>query len=126
MKTAPSSPRAARSLSSIEPLEARIAPATISLFGTANNDTLIVSATAPDSGTYQLNGAAPVAFAGVTHFEFHGGDGDDVLAIANQNGSVFAPVNGIVFAGDNQSTTNGNFLLVVNGGGAAFTQSWTV
>ena len=129
MKSPSFPPRFARSFSSsLEPLEARIAPATITITGTSGNDTLIVFATATDSGSYQLNGAAPRGFlrCDSTSSFLRWRWRRCRFLIVNQNGSVFAPVNGIVFTGDNQSTASGNFLLVVNGGGAAFTQSWTV
>ncbi|MGC3992072.1 MAG: FG-GAP-like repeat-containing protein [Chthoniobacteraceae bacterium] len=112
--------------SSVEILEPRIAPATISIVGTSGNDVLKVIATSADSGTYQLNNDAAVAFTGVTHFAFSGGDGDDTLIIVNPTGSVFAPVDGIVYAGENNATAAGDSLILKGGGGAAFGQQWVL
>jgi hypothetical protein len=111
---------------SIEALETRIAPAAILITGTAGDDSLTIIATSADAGTYQLNDGPVVPFSGVTSFEFHGGDGDDTLTIVNPDGSVFAPAAGIVYAGEAHRTSAGDKLVLIGGGGSAFTETWTL
>jgi hypothetical protein len=67
--------------------------------GTGADDTLIITATSSDTGSYTLNGGAPVPFAGVTRFEFNGLGGNDLMQINNPMGGLFAPVNGIAYNG---------------------------
>ncbi len=67
--------------------------------GTDADDTLIITATGPDSGSYTLNGGTPVPFAGITRFEFNGRGGNDLMRIINPAGGLFGPVDGIAYNG---------------------------
>jgi hypothetical protein len=89
--------------------------------GTASDDTLVVSATGPDSGTYSLNGAPAVAFVGTTTFQFDGLDGNDLLRINNPAGALFAPSSGISYNGGGQAGDS-----LENLGGAATSGSYSV
>ena len=54
--------------------------ATLTLTGTATDDTIVINATGTDSGTYSINGGAAVAFSGVTRVVVIGEDGNDTLS----------------------------------------------
>ena len=73
--------------------------ATLTLTGTATDDTIVINATGTDSGTYSINGGAAVAFSGVTQVVVTGEDGNDTLTIVNPNGGLFAPTGGINYDG---------------------------
>ena len=76
---------------------------TLDIVGTAGNDTLVVTASGPNSGTYSLNGGPAVAFANIPSFSFLAGSGDDTLTIINSSGAVFAPAGGTVYNGQGDS-----------------------
>jgi trimeric autotransporter adhesin len=76
--------------------------ATLTINGTAADDTIIVTATGADSGSYSINGGPAVAFSGVTALAVTGGAGNDTLTIVNPTGALFAPVNGISYDGGGQ------------------------
>ena len=73
--------------------------ATLTLTGTATDDTIVINATGTDSGTYSINGGAAVAFSGVTRVVVTGEDGNDTLTIVNPDGGLFAPTGGISYDG---------------------------
>ena len=72
---------------------------TLTIAGTAADDTIVITATGSDSGTYCINGGSAVAFSGVTQVVVTGEDGNDTLTIVNPDGSLFAPTNGIDYDG---------------------------
>jgi hypothetical protein len=76
--------------------------ATLTINGTAADDTIVVTATGTDSGSYSINGGPAVAFSGVTQLAVSGGAGNDTLTIVNPTGGLFAPVNGISYDGGGQ------------------------
>src|SRR4030095_16757239 len=51
--------------------------------GTGASDTLVVTATGTNSGSYSLNGAAAVPFSGIDSLTFNGLGSDDLLTIKN-------------------------------------------
>ena len=59
--------------------------------GTNGDDTLIVTATGPNSGSYSLNGGPAVPFSGATSFTFNGLQGNDTMIVNNPAGGLFAP-----------------------------------
>ena len=67
--------------------------------GTAGGDTLVITATGPDSGSYCLNGGASVILSDLISFTFNGLDGDDRLTIDNPASGVFAPSGGVFYNG---------------------------
>jgi trimeric autotransporter adhesin len=75
---------------------------TLTINGTAADDTIVVTATGADSGSYSINGGPAVAFSGVTQLAVTGGAGNDTLTIVNPTGGLFAPVNGISYDGGGQ------------------------
>ncbi len=91
--------------------------------GTNGDDTLVVTATGPDAGSYVLNGGAPVPFSMNTSFTFNGTGGNDTFTINNPVGGLFAPVNGIDFNGGGQPGDNMNLL---GGGGPGFNETYFV
>jgi Ca2+-binding RTX toxin-like protein len=102
-----------------------LAASTTDLLGTDGDDTLIVTATGPNSGSYSLNGGPAVPFAGITSFSWASGLGNDTLIINNPAGSVFAPVGGIFYDGQGDNGAPGDTLQNLGGGGATFDQSYT-
>jgi hypothetical protein len=70
---------------------------TLTINGTAADDTIVVTATGADSGSYSINGGPAVAFSGVTQLAVTGGAGNDTLTIVNPTGGLFVPVNGISY-----------------------------
>jgi hypothetical protein len=72
---------------------------TLTISGTAADDTIVITATGADSGSYSVNGGPAVAFSGVTQVVVTGEDGNDTLTIVNPDGSLFAPTNGISYDG---------------------------
>ena len=99
------------------------------VIGTGGVDSLVVTASGPNSGTYQLisDGVAgpTVSFAGITNFSFLAGAGNDTLTIDNgAAGNLFnATIN---YDGQGQAGTPGDALVLLNGGGAAFTSNYFV
>ncbi|MEA3210801.1 MAG: large repetitive protein [Chthoniobacter sp.] len=77
--------------------------------GTAGDDTLVVTATDSNSGSYVLNGGTPVPFTGIASFTFHGAAGSDKFSIINPAASVFGPANGVFYNGG----TGGGTLTTV-------------
>ena len=75
---------------------------TLTITGTAADDTIVITASATDSGAYSINGGPAVAFSGVTQVVVTGEDGNDTLTIVNPDGGLFAPTNGINYDGGNQ------------------------
>src|SRR5262245_45676070 len=73
--------------------------ATLTITGTAADDTIVITATGTDSGSYSINGGPAVAFSGVTQVVVTGENGNDTLTIVNPDGSLFAPTNGISYDG---------------------------
>jgi hypothetical protein len=80
--------------------------------GTAGADTLVITATGVNSGSYSLNGGAAVAFTGATSFTFNGLGDNDILQIINPAGDLFAPINGITYEGGGQA---GDTLEILGG-----------
>jgi hypothetical protein len=93
---------------------------TLTINGTAADDTIVVTATGADSGSYSINGGPAVAFSGVTQLAVTGGAGNDTLTIVNPNGALFAPVNGISYDGGGQPADSLEIL-----GGAATQLTYT-
>ncbi len=93
--------------------------------GTAGTDTLVVTATGANSGSYSLNGGAAVNFAGITAFTFDAGAGNDTFTITNPAASLFGPVAGVFYNGQTQASTPGDTLILQGGGGANFTETYT-
>jgi Ca2+-binding RTX toxin-like protein len=77
--------------------------AILTINGTAADDTIVVTATGADSGSYSINGGPAVAFSGVTQLAVTGGAGNDTLTIVNPTGGLFAPANGISYDGGGQA-----------------------
>jgi hypothetical protein len=91
--------------------------------GTAGADSLVVTATGTDSGSYSLNGGAAVPFTGISEFTFDGGAGADTLTINNPAGTnLFAPTGGINFNGQDPTSDPGDTLVLNGGGGPAFSE----
>jgi Calx-beta domain/Dockerin type I domain len=86
------------------------------VIGTDGNDTLVVNASGPDSGSYSLNGGPAVTFSGVSSFTFQAERGDDLLRINNPSGGLFAPADGITYHGGGSFY---NDRLEVQGGSSA-------
>ena len=66
--------------------------------GTAGNDTLVITITGPNSGSYSLNGGAAVPFSNVFLFTFDGGAGTDTLVLDNTPKMPVGTVPGILVA----------------------------
>jgi trimeric autotransporter adhesin len=73
--------------------------ATLTIDGTGGDDTIVITATGTDSGSYSINGGPAIAFSGVTQVVVTGEDGNDTLTIVNPDGGLFAPTNGISYDG---------------------------
>ena len=86
--------------------------------GTAGSDTLVVTATGANSGSYVLNGASAVAFSAITSLSFNGLGSDDTLTIVNPSAGLLAIP--ILYDGGGQS---GDALEIF--GGTAFSTTYT-
>ncbi|QDU49563.1 golvesin C-terminal-like domain-containing protein [Gimesia panareensis] len=86
----------------------------LTVSGTTGDDTLEITATGADSGTYQINGGPVISFSGITDFTFNGDDGDDTLIINNPVGGLFDPPFGIFYNGQG-NTGVGDTLEIVGG-----------
>src|SRR5262245_18306042 len=75
---------------------------TLTISGTAADDSIVVTATGADSGSYSINGGPAVAFSGITQLAVTGGAGNDTLTIVNPTGGLFAPTGGISYDGGGQ------------------------
>ncbi|MCA9022432.1 MAG: hypothetical protein KDA74_19925, partial [Planctomycetaceae bacterium] len=75
----------------------------LTLEGTAGDDVLTINATDVNSGTFQLNDGPAVAFTDLSDLTFSGLDGDDRLVINHPTEGLFAPLNGILFEGGDQT-----------------------
>ncbi|WP_145450594.1 beta strand repeat-containing protein [Gimesia panareensis] len=100
-------------------IETTYAPGVLSIDGTGSDDELVINATGADSGTYQLNGGPVMAFSGLTSLIFNGSDGDDRLVINNPTGSVFDPIDGIIFNGGTGGENGDGDVIEINGGSAS-------
>jgi hypothetical protein len=89
--------------------------ATLTITGTAADDTIVITATGADSGAYSINGGPAVTFSGVTQFVVTGEDGNDTLSIVNPDGGLFAPTGGINYDGGGDPAD----ALEVSGGTAS-------
>jgi trimeric autotransporter adhesin len=58
----------------------------LAIDGTSGDDAIVVTVTGPDSGSYTINGGAPVPFAGVTQVNVNGLAGNDTLTMVNSVG----------------------------------------
>ncbi len=96
---------------------------TIAVAGSAADDTVVVTASGPSSGTYSLNGGPTVPFVSIASFSFIGGAGGDTLTINNPAGGLFAPIGGIDYHGGGQP---GDALNLLGGGSAAFNETYFV
>jgi Ca2+-binding RTX toxin-like protein len=76
--------------------------AILAIDGTGGDDTIVITATGTDSGSYSINGGPAIAFSGVTQVAVSGGAGNDTLTIVNPDGSLFAPTGGISYDGGGQ------------------------
>src|SRR3954452_20442232 len=88
--------------------------AVVAIPGTSGNDTLIVTAPSPDSGSLIFDGAT-AGFSSATSFNFNGSAGSDVFRINNPTSGLFGPSGGISFNGGGQPGD-----VLENLGGAAF------
>ena len=91
------------------------APTNLVVTGTNGDDTLVVTATGPNSGSYVLNGGAAVPFSGITSFTFNGLAGNDTFTVNNPAGGLFAPSGGIFYDGGGQTGTPGDKMSIVGG-----------
>jgi CHRD domain/Domain of unknown function DUF11/RTX calcium-binding nonapeptide repeat (4 copies)/Domain of unknown function (DUF4214) len=105
-------------------IEAVNATGSIVVDGGSGDDMLVVNATGPDSGTYNLNGGPPVAFTGATSFTFNGLGGDDLLQVNNPAGGLFAPAGGIAYDGGPAATAAGDRLDILGGAHTAETHNF--
>ncbi|MFI4852668.1 MAG: hypothetical protein ACIAZJ_26450, partial [Gimesia chilikensis] len=96
-------------------IETTLITENLTIEGTAGDDELIITATSANSGTYQLNGGAIIAFNNLTDLTFNGLDGDDRLVINNPTGGLFNPVDGVIFNGGTGGETNGDTLEILGG-----------
>ncbi|MCA9021206.1 MAG: hypothetical protein KDA74_13745, partial [Planctomycetaceae bacterium] len=96
-------------------IETKILAGSLLLEGTAGDDVLTVNATDANSGTFQLNDGPTVTFMDLSDLSFHGLAGDDRLVINHPVAGLFAPVNGIVFDGGDQTSAD---KLEILGGSA--------
>ena len=67
--------------------------------GTDRDDTIVITATGTDSGSYSINGGEAIAFSGLTSLTITGGAGNDTLTIVNPDGGLLAPAGGIAYDG---------------------------
>jgi Ca2+-binding RTX toxin-like protein/subtilisin-like proprotein convertase family protein len=79
--------------------------------GTMGDDTLLITATGADSGTYQLNGGAIVAFSGLEGLTFDGLDGDDSV-IVDMSVDRLNLVNGVTFNGGSSDVNGDKFEII--------------
>ena len=79
--------------------------------GTNNDDTLIITVTDANSGTYQLNGGPVISFSNLDNITFNGWDGNDTFIINSPTGELLDPVDNITFHGG-----SGNNRLELSGG----------
>src|SRR5262245_48724112 len=92
----------------------------IVITGTGGSDTLVITATSQDSGSYSLNGGPAQVFSGATSFTFNGLAGNDTFTINNQSGGLFtAGAGGITFNGGGDGSDR-----LENIGGAATNGVW--
>jgi Ca2+-binding RTX toxin-like protein len=89
--------------------------AILTINGSGGDDTIVINASATDSGSYTINGGPAVAFSGVTQLVISGGAGNDTFTIVNPEGGLFAPTGGIRYDGGGQPADT----LEVLGGTAA-------
>src|SRR5262245_49019781 len=92
-------------------------PATgaLTINGTGDDDTLVITATGTDSGSYSLNGGPSIAFSNVTSVTFNGGHGNDNVIVKNPDGGLFAPVDGVFVHGGTQNAGTGDGLAIEGG-----------
>ena len=83
--------------------------------GTPGPDTLVVTATGADSGSYSLNGGPAMTFIGIASLRFDGGAGNDTCRFVNPTGSLFAPRDGIECNGGDHSGPPGDALEILGG-----------
>jgi Ca2+-binding RTX toxin-like protein len=81
------------------PHDGSLTMADLTISGTGGDDTIVITATGTDSGSYSINGGAAIAFSGITSLEVTGGDGNDTLRIVNPDVGVLAPSGGIFYQG---------------------------
>ena len=96
-------------------IETTLVTENLTIEGTVGDDELIITATSANSGTYQLNGGAIIAFNNLTDLTFNGLDGDDRLVINNPTGGLFNPVDGVIYNGGTGGETNGDTLDIRGG-----------
>ncbi|MEQ9069404.1 MAG: hypothetical protein RLO18_21900, partial [Gimesia chilikensis] len=96
-------------------IETTLVTENLTIEGTVGDDELIITATSANSGTYQLNGGAIIAFNNLTDLTFNGLDGDDRLVINNPTGGLFNPVDGVIYNGGTGGETNGDTLEIRGG-----------
>ncbi|QDU03547.1 hypothetical protein V6x_32680 [Gimesia chilikensis] len=96
-------------------IETALVTGNLTIEGTAGDDELIITATSANSGTYQLNGGAIIAFSNLDELIFNGLDGDDRMVINNPTGGLFNPVDGVIFNGGTGGETNGDTLEILGG-----------
>src|SRR5262245_8210994 len=87
----------------------------LTINGTSDDDTLVITATDTSSGTYCLNGGPAIAFNNVTSVTFNGGNGNDNVTVKNPDGGLFAPVDGVFVHGGTQNAGTGDGLAIEGG-----------
>jgi hypothetical protein len=102
---------------------ANTSAAPVVINGTDAADTVVVTATSPDSGHYRINGGAEIPFRHATSFTFNAGNGNDTLRVVNPARGLFAPKDGIFCNGEAQSGPPGDKLEVI-GGASSETSYW--
>src|SRR5262245_66666414 len=71
----------------------------LTIDGTGGDDSLVITATSTDSGSYSLNGGPAIAFSEATSVTFNGGNGNDNVTVHNPDGGLFAPTDGVFVHG---------------------------
>jgi len=96
-------------------VETLLLAGSLTLEGTASDDVLTINATDANSGTFQLNDGPAVVFTDLSDLTFRGLEGDDRLVIHHPVEGLFAPVDGILFEGGDQTFAD---TLEILGGNA--------
>ena len=108
----------------------------IIVYGSGDDDLLVITATGPYAGTFQLttdvDGSAGgpivgpiISFTFATKFSFHGGGGSDELRLIHPSGSLFIPVLGIIYNGGLGTSLDSDTLTIVGGMATDVTYEFT-
>ncbi|MEW6356052.1 MAG: hypothetical protein AB1696_07000 [Planctomycetota bacterium] len=108
---------------SIEEIEPRVAPATLTINGTAGDDAFLLSDNGnPIDGLAQIivNGGPAIVFGMNDEVIVNGGDGDDTLTV-DFGGENPVPLTGLTYNGEGNSVRAEGDALVLRGGAFANT-----